>query len=143
MKCEYCGTADGKGKICDKCGAVLSEPKQENLQTGPFFYNGYVCFSLLDYMSDTVEVQFWLGRELIQRIAVSRELMRLHVPDGGDSMSFFWDLFLIAEGEKEVLEWVEKNKKYPASFKISRSENIEVERWRSMSMRDIAQEATR
>lgn len=145
MKCEYCGTDEQKGKTCDKCGAVVSSKRNfdEEYKSEPRFYNGYIIYWLEQRATETIEVQFWLGRELIQRVCVNRELLRLHVPEFGDSMTFFWDLFLIAQGEKEVLEWVERNKKYPASFKITRSENIEKERWRGLSMYDIVQEAVR
>jgi len=56
-------------------------------------------------------------------------------------MPFFWDLFLIAHGEKEVLIYQEKNNKYPAIFEVRRIENPEKSRIRSLSLRDLALES--
>jgi hypothetical protein len=143
MNCEYCGANDQKEKNCSKCGAPIPEKKQDVWKSEPFFYNGYICYTMRDYATDTAEVQFWLGRELIERIVVPLEIVRQRVPDGYDAMGFFWDLFLVAHGEKDVLEWKEKNDKYPASFEVRRIENPEKVRWLSLSMYDIVSEARR
>jgi hypothetical protein len=143
MKCNYCGTDDRSGKTCDKCGAPLPEKGKDLDRFEPFFYNGFICYWLHDHATETIEVQFWLGRELIERIAVSRELVRYHVGEGYDAMPFFWDLFLVAHGDKEVLEWKEKNNKYPATLQVTRIENPERERWHNMSIQDMAREFAR
>jgi hypothetical protein len=140
MKCAYCGTDEQKGKTCEKCGASIPEASQDIWKNEPFFYNGYIVYTLIDRMADTIEVQFWLGRELQERISASRELLQSRVLPCEDGMSFFWELFLLARGEKEVIEWQEKNKKYPALFQITRSENPEKQRWSSLTMHDLAKE---
>jgi hypothetical protein len=140
MKCEYCGTDNRGAGRCTACGAKLHEKAEEVQKYEPFFYNGYICYQLFDPATEICEVQFWLGRELIERIAVSRDLLRARVPESWDAMSFFWDLFLVAHGETEVLEWQEKNKKYPARFEVRRFENPDKERLHSLSLREIVQE---
>ncbi len=144
MKCEYCGTENEKSaKKCRACSASIKEEKQDYWKSDPIFYNGYICYFINNFPKDTREVQFWLGRELIERIEVSNQVLEYHVPQGFDFMSFFWELFLVAHGEKEVLEWQEKNTKYPATFEIRRIENSEKERLRSLSLRDLAMESRR
>jgi hypothetical protein len=137
MNCQYCGTEKQSGKICDKCGAPLPERNSDFDKSEPFFYNGYICYTLRDFGSDVIEVQFWLGRDLIERIAVSRDVVKFHVPEFESFMPFFWDLFLVAHGEKEVLEYQEKNKKYPARFEVRRIENPELEALRTMDLREL------
>lgn len=139
MDCQYCGTEKQSGKQCARCGAPLPEKNTEIWKSEPFFYNGYICYTLHDMASDVYEVQFWLGRELIERIKVSREVVRYHVPDGCDGMSFFWDLFLVAHGEKEVLEYKEKNNKLPATFEVRRIENPERTMLQSLSLKDLVE----
>jgi len=58
-------------------------------------------------------------------------------------MPFFWNLFLLAKGEKDVIKYQELNKKFPASFEIRRIENPEKERVRGLSMFELAQESKR
>jgi hypothetical protein len=55
-------------------------------------------------------------------------------------MPFIWDLFLLAHGEKEVLEYQEKNSKYPAMFLVTRVENPEKQRWHSLNIHELARE---
>lgn len=143
MKCEYCGSTGQSGECCEKCGAPL--PKHEDLlkKSEPFFYNGFICYVLRDYPCDTIEVQFWLGRDLIERIKIPQDLLRERFAEGVDYMTFFWDLFLVAQGEKEVLEIKERNDKHPAVFEIRRIPNPERERWLSMSYQDLVQEYSR
>lgn len=144
MKCEYCGTDGQDGKACSKCGALLPESRNdrhEAWKSEPFFYNGYICYALSDFMNATREVQFWLGKELIERIVVPEELLRIRVPEVCDPMSFFWDLFLLAHGEEEVLRFQELNNKFPAIFEVRRIENPEKLRWQEMSLLEIARES--
>lgn len=141
IKCAYCGkeSEDHIQKECKGCGATLGKPEKEKFsRSDPFFYNGYIVYVIRDWLADTTECQFWLGRELIERICVTEPILRERVKEWEDSMPFFWDLFLLAHGEKEVLEWTEKNNKWPASFEIRRKENPEKERARSMPMSEIA-----
>ena len=101
MKCEYCGTDDQK-LTCKKCGAPIPEVNKDLWKSEPFFYNGYICYSLRNYSSDMLEVQFWLGRELIEIIKISQREYHSIVPECVDGMYLFWTLFLVARGEKEV-----------------------------------------
>jgi hypothetical protein len=142
MKCSYCGTDKQTGDRCEKCGAPISRVKEsDRWKSEPFFYNGYIVYYLREMAEDTFECQFWLGKELIERIRVSRAVLEEHIKLYEDSISFFWDLFLLAQGEKEVLVWQEKNTKYPAMFETRRIENVEKERLSSLSMRDLAHES--
>jgi len=88
-----------------------------------FFYNGYICYTLSYPDRDTREVQFWLGRDLIERIEFTRQFLDEWVPNYCDAMPFVWELFLLARGEQEVVIYQERNNKYPASFEITRIEN--------------------
>lgn len=138
MKCEYCLTDNQSGEYCEKCGAKLPI-KKDDYKSEPFFYNGYICYAMRHYEKDSFEVQFWLGRELIQRIDIPREIVDEQVPLYCDKMPFFWDLFLVAQGEKEVLEWQEKNTKYPARFEVRRIENEEKQSLLSMDRYQLAE----
>lgn len=141
MKCEYCGTDKQIGEYCEKCGAPLPKKQDEHdYRYGPQFYNGYIVYEIEKAWTDVIEVQFWLGCELIERFELTRDFVRERVPECCDEMSFFWDLFLLARGEKDVLEWKERNNKYPATFLVTRVENPEKERFRCLSMRDLAKE---
>lgn len=144
MRCEYCHSDKQEGGNCSRCGAPLPEKNAEYpadpWKSEPFFYNGYICYSLRHYEIDAVEVQFWLGMELIERIEVTSDLVRKWTPEGYDYMSFFWDLFLLAHGDIEVLKYQEKNNKYPAMFEIRRIENPEKECLHSLSLVEQAQE---
>lgn len=138
MKCEYCLSEKQSGEFCEKCGAPLSKQSGDLWKSEPFFYNGYICYTLRDLASGTYEVQFWLGRELLQRICVPIDFVRIRVPQGDDAMPFFWELFIVAQGEKEVIEFQEMNKKYPARFEVRRIENQELEQMRGMNFRELA-----
>lgn len=127
MKCEYCLTENKKDTVyCVNCGAKLSN-KKDDWKSEPFLYNGYICYMIRHQERESREVQFWLGYELIERIDIPLEIIEYHVKPYEDCMPFFWDLFLVAHGEKEVLEWQEKNNKYPARFEVRRIENPEKE----------------
>jgi hypothetical protein len=137
MDCEYCGTKNQEGGKCSKCGAPIDAPVADAaLRSGPSFYEGYIVYTLSNWQTDSLEYQFWLGRELMERIRVSRKILDEFVGEGCDPMPFIWKLFLVARGELEVLEWQEKNNRLPAFFEIRKSENpmYEQERqlWRSI-----------
>jgi hypothetical protein len=137
--CEYCGTEDQNGKHCKMCGAKLPDMPQELLQrSDPFYYNGYVCYVIKPIVMDVTEVQFWLGMNLIERISISNAFLEAHYLPYQDPMSMFWDLFLVAKGEKDVLIWQKKNEKYPATFEVRRKENPELEFARSLSLSDLS-----
>ena len=147
MICEYCHTSTtdypAENGNCARCGAKLSEGNDKVWNSGPFFYEGYICYSIHNYDRDSIEIQFWLGRELIERIEVDREVVRKRVPNGCSYLPLFWELFLLAHGETDALEWSEKNKKYPARFIVTRKENEELEQQMSLSTDDLAMWARR
>ena len=120
MKCDYCGTSNQDDTNCTNCGASLSKdaPKTDFMKSEPFFYNGYLVVCIRDFMRDEFEVQFWLGKELQERICVSRLWYEQHVPEGCDPIQMFWDLFLLAKGEKEVLYWKDKNNKPYVMYEV-------------------------
>jgi hypothetical protein len=138
MNCEYCHGDKFKDGYCSGCGAKISEAKKADWKSEPFFYNGYICYKLRHYERDTYEIQFWLGMELIERIEITHDVFVEKIPPQYDSMAFFWELFLLAHGEKNVLEWQEKNNKYPARFLVTRVENPETEYMRALNMYDLA-----
>lgn len=140
MKCEYCGSENQAGQFCSKCSACLPEENGKIDKSEPFFYNGYICYYLWNRSFDLVECQFWLGMELIERISISCDFLQEKVPPQEDTMPFFWELFLLAKGEIDKIEWSERNKKYPASFVVTRSENKELQRLRKLSNLEIATE---
>lgn len=140
-QCEYCHAKNQEGEICAKCGAPLPEQDFSIWKSEPFFYNGYICYSLSNRMNETVEVQFWLGQDLIERIIVSRDVLEHHVSEAQDPMLFFWDLFLVAQGETEVLAIQEKNNILPATFEVRRIENPERERLFNAGMRELLEES--
>jgi hypothetical protein len=141
MKCNYCGTDDRSGKTCDKCGAPLPDSSAKADRSQPFFHNGYICYTLRDYAMDVIETQFWLGHDLIERIVLPFDFVRTHFDMAStDAFDFVWDLFLLAQGEKEVLEVQEKNNKYPALFEIRHIENPDKQRWSSLDKHDLLRE---
>ena len=144
MNCKYCNSAKQDGAFCLQCGAPMSSSKpikRESWKSDPFFYNGFICYQLRDHAKDTYEVQFWLGMELQERIEVTSDILDFNVGYGEATMPFFWNLFLLAKGEKDVIKYQELNKKFPASFEIRRIENPEKERVRGLSMFELAQES--
>lgn len=138
MKCEYCGTENLSEGDCPKCGSQIKKPDFEKSE--PFFYNGYICYTLKDLMTDTLEVQFWLGRELIERISFSRQFLEEFIPSHYEAMPFVWELFLLAKGEQEVVTYQEQNSKYPATFEIRRIENSKKEEIRQLRYRMLDKE---
>ena len=144
MKCEYCGAEDKTGaKICDRCGAKLPERGKENWKSEPFYYNGFICYQLRNMEADSLETQFWMGCDLVERICLPVEFVKSRCPDGYDIMPLFWDLFLVARGEKQVYEWQEKNAVYPARFEIRRIESPEKLRLLSLDRFQLASEFVR
>lgn len=122
--CAYCGSDNpSTGKECARCGAKLPETVGATWKSEPFFYNGYIVYFLRDYARDLKEVQFWLGRDLIQRFVFSHMtweefINRIVGGEFNDPMPYLFDMLKLAEGEKEVLEYQAKNNKEPARFEI-------------------------
>lgn len=121
MKCNYCGTENLSEGTCPKCGASITKPDFQKSE--PFFYNGYICYSLRYLERDTREVQFWLGNQLVERIEFTLEFMKEFIKEWEDAMPFIWELFLLARGEQEVVKYQEMNSIYPATFEIRRIES--------------------
>lgn len=123
MKCEYCGTDGQTGERCNKCGAIIPKKNENYWKSEPFFYNGYLVVYIRNMWKDTLEVQFWLGIEMQCRFEVSHRYMEEIAPEGVDPITFFWDLFLLEKGEKEVLHWKNKNEKPYVRYEIRRIED--------------------
>lgn len=121
MKCEYCGLEGRAEGNCPQCGAPLAKldnTKKDFIKSEPIFYNGYIVIYIKDYLRDEIEVQFWLGCELQERFRASRRWLEEHVREGEEFLHKFWELFLLARGEKEVLYWKDKNDKPYIEFEI-------------------------
>lgn len=126
MKCEYCGLESKLEGSCSQCGAPLAKlgnTKKDSVKSEPIFYNGYNVVYIRHYLMDEIEVQFWLGCELQERFKASRRWLEEHVREGEDPLPKFWELFLLARGEKEVLYWKDKNDKPYIDFEIRRIDN--------------------
>ena len=124
MICEYCHSEGQTEARCNKCGA----PTRVEVKRGtPFLYTGYIVWLGRDYSRDTYEASFFLGERLVQTISVPHRNLRDFVPEGCDSMDFFYKLLTVAIGEVEVLRVKEMNTKNPATFEIRRIENLDYE----------------
>lgn len=145
MNCQYCQTEGQSGNNCGSCGAPLKKQKDKafpsDWKSEPFFYNGYIVYELRHYQRDTYEVQFWLGMELIERIEIAHQTLKERVHEGCDTMPFFWELFLVARGEQEAMVYYEKNKKYPAMFLITRTENEYIEKQKNATLEELLLES--
>jgi hypothetical protein len=130
VNCAYCGQDVFDNRKCVGCGARLkaeTEPLVTRERRDPFAYNGYIIWPLRDYLRDTVEFQFWRGDTLVETIIFSWELWRNLNPDviavSTDPFKYVWQLFEIAQGNKDHLVIQEQNKRLPAMFVVSRSEH--------------------
>ena len=120
-RCDYCGQSSGEVQ-CPDCGSRSfgSKPVSQITKGEPFHYNGYVVWWLAtDWAYDKAEYLFYLGDRLVERFTISRDVLRMFVPEYQSSMPFIWDLFLIAQGEEEVLRVVEQNTTKPRTFRIT------------------------
>ena len=124
MICEYCHSEGQTEARCNKCGAPTSA---EVKRSTPFLYNGYIVCLGRDYSRDIYEASFFLGERLVQTISVPHRNLRDFVPEGCDSMDFFYKLLTVAIGEVEVLRVKEMNTKNPATFEIRKIENLDYE----------------
>ena len=139
MRCDYCHAEQAERSNCINCGAPLSKRETEVSpieKSEPFFYNGFICYVIRDRSNDTVEVQFWLGLQLVERFKFTRSFLEGLVPFGCDPMPFIWDLFLLAQKETNVLEYQDRNSKPPAEFVIIRRESYRPD-FSSMSKLEI------
>jgi len=139
-KCSYCQTDNQAGEYCDKCGAKLPEIIELIEKSEPFFYNGFICYSLRNYQRDTFEIQFWLGDKLIERIAIPRTLYKARVKDGDDSMSLFWDLFLLSQGHENVIFYEKQNNRECPLFVFITRTDEESKRYQEMSLSELWEE---
>lgn len=142
--CEWCGGTNVQGKRCGSCGGPVAQPKAETSvwRAEPFAYNGYIVYMLQDYTADTREVQFWLGREMIERFRITRAMVEAFQLDRGNAMEFVWQLFLLARGEHEVVYYKTLNEKPETMLCVHRMEDRrEHERLSRTSMTEIMQEA--
>lgn len=144
-KCDYCLQDNSEDrKTCKFCGAEIVDKKSADIwRSAPFLYNGYVVYLTQNYCANTLSCSFWLGDKLVETFEISIEALRQLVPEGEDTVHFFWKLLEVAQGTEEVLRIKEQNSKYPAMFEIRRIENPELARWGSMNVLDIAQEVRR
>ena len=128
--CAYCGQLTGES-VCHLCGGSGEERWEKNERMlNPFFYNGYMVWrSWIDDFESISRYYFYLGDRLVQIIQFPQSFI-YRVRDVNDLkfdfMKFVWNLFLIAQGEKEVLE-IEENVSQnmgvlPATFEIRRIE---------------------
>lgn len=137
--CQYCGERV-TSNVCVGCGSTdLGDIPEERICKGdPFFYNGYIVWRIADFYQDQATYLFYLGDRLVETITLSRDILDQFVPRHCTAMPFIWDLFELAQGEKEVLRVVEQNtSRGPAEFEI-RSVLSEREKWvGSLTQRDI------
>lgn len=137
-RCDYCEMATNETQ-CPGCGSRNFDNKPVNQITRgePFHYNGYVVWWLADAWLDTAEYLFYLGDRLVERFTVSRDVLNMFVPENCTAMPFIWDIFLVAQGEEEVLRVVEQNTIKPATFRITLEPSTE-EKWASgLSIQEV------
>lgn len=122
-KCIYCQTTSW-GDNCPHCGAPKYEvykekPRFERMD--PFGFNGYVIWPIKDWARDIYQIHFYLGDRLVDIIEFTRGALA-EIEQGIDPMYRIWDLFLLSQGEEEVIRIKEQNKIQPCMFEIRRVE---------------------
>ena len=138
-RCDYCNMPTS-AEECPNCGSRSfdSKPVSQIHESQPFYYNGYVIWwCCAEWGFDTAEYLFYLGDRLVERFTVTREFLRAFVPEACSATGFIWDLFLIAQGEEEVLQVVEQNTIKPAVFEITRKPSSEEKYALGLSMQDV------
>lgn len=142
--CAYCGMERGNAERCAHCGAPLSAEKADHTQRyEPFFLNGYIVWPLVNLGRNTIEYQFWQGHDIIESIELNIDLLReLAIARYGEGCcidELLWELFRVAHGEQDAIVWTERDRRYPATFRITREENEMVARarWGALSYREI------
>lgn len=136
MFCEFCGKEqETPGRLyCKFCGAPLPKivPRKDD---GYYFpLNGYVVWVIADPARDTRSFYFYRGTQLVEHFEFSRPLLRERMTEYLTTDDLLWQLFLVAQGEKEVLTVMEQDVPYPATFEIRRIENPDRERWRNRQL---------
>ena len=127
--CAYCGNMTDLDP-CASCGGSYREArvKAQNREQkwSPYHHNGYMVWpSFIDDFESILRYNFYLGEQLIETIQFPRQF--IHLIEGADDFSFslrefVWKLFLVAQGEEEVLRVEAKNSVPPAIFEIKRIE---------------------
>jgi hypothetical protein len=128
--CSYCGkdptTPDRI--YCQFCGAPLPKLTPRKDDGYYFMLNGYVVWVICDPPRDTRSFYFYRGTQLVEHFEFSMPLLRERM---GALDDVLWQLFLVAQGEQEVLTMMEQDVPYPAIFEIRRIENPDRLRWRA------------
>lgn len=137
--CDYCHLPSKGEGCCPNCQSTSfdSEPVGPIREGHPFYYNGYVVWWLENWAHDTAEYLFYLGDTLVERFTVSREVLRAFVPEHCDAMPFIWDLFLLAQGEEEVLRVVEQNTIKPRVFEVTIRQDVKEYETLGLSYSDL------
>ena len=126
--CLYCGT-EGDEKNCTGCGAPLVKDKvHERIERSePFFYNGYIVWSLRDPARRMSEFYFYLGAQLVDTIMITDHLIAsLNIDPFGGVMEFIFKLFELSQGTEEVLRIQQQNIACPSAFEIRRIEPVKL-----------------
>lgn len=122
VTCEYCGQSqDGQRMKCSECGGQLPKPgtqKPDRERYAPFPYNGYIVWPIRDFARRQEEYHFYLGERLIDVVVLEHELIREFVKEGETVMPLVWSVFLLQQGETEVLRVVEQNTLERKQFEI-------------------------
>ena len=147
MNCEYCGQDEWRGSICARCGGKRGDhATKDRIEKGePFPYNGFIVWPIRKWNDFTSgswdrEFHFYLGDRLIEIISISKEMWQELYPPSvpaaaytiSEPMKFVWELFRVAQGDKEELIQVGKNNydKKPAMFiTIARRYDGEKDGW--------------
>lgn len=145
VKCTYCGATQPKAILCAACGGPLqaeqARPEDTVQRWGPMFYNGYIVYEIDDRCRRSLSVQFWLGRELIETIEISRDVWEhfTHDTPNVDHMSLFWDLFEVSQGHQETAEIALHNIEFsrPVQFELHVVRTPGQERLRGLAYRDF------
>lgn len=137
--CDYCELESSGEDECPGCGARSfgSKPASHVFESQPMHYNGYVIWWIENLWHDSAEFLFYLGDRLVERFSLSREVLRMFVPEHCSMMPFIWDVFLVAQGEEEVLRVAEQNTIRPATFEITLKPPAEEEWATGLSYRDV------
>ena len=133
MNCIYCGQDVFDNRKCVGCGARLKtekEPLVTRERRDPFAYNGYIIWPLRDFSRDSITFSFWRGDTHCDDIVFSWDMWKhlnhygeLAVSMADDPMRFVWQLFEIAQGQKDILVIQEPKTTLPAMFVFGRAEH--------------------
>lgn len=127
MICDSCGISRAHdSKKCPNCGSagMTSDPPRKD--TGHlFYYNGYVVWRIHNcdnWYAGEIEYLFYKGQELIERIIVPTRVIQEFVGPRVSAMPFVWNLFLLAQGDEDMLCLTGRgDENGPAKFEIRRA----------------------